>query len=97
MVKLAYFSYRDYYLKMEELPSGDGYVDIVYLPKRMSPMPALVVELKWKHSVQGAIAQIKDRRYPTVLSGYGGEILLVGIAYEKGAGMRKHTCVIEKI
>lgn len=97
VVKLAYFSYKDHYIKMEELPSGDGYVDIVYLPKHLSPMPALVIELKWKHSVQGAIAQIKDRRYPAVLSGYGGDILLVGIAYDREAGKRKHTCVIEKV
>lgn len=82
---------------MEELPSGDGYVDIVYLPKHSLPMPALVIELKWKHSVQGAIARIKDRRYPVVLSGYGGDILLVGIAYDREAGKRKHTCVIEKV
>ena len=34
VIKLAYFSYRDYYLKFEELPSGNGYADIVYFPKR---------------------------------------------------------------
>lgn len=99
VIKLAYFSYKDYYLKFEELPSGDGYADIVYLPKKLSPMPALVVELKWNLSAQGAIAQIKDKRYPAALSGYGGGILLVGIVYDKGAKetKRKHTCVIEKI
>ena len=37
VIKLAYFSYKDYYLKFEELPSGDGYADIVYLPKK--PLP----------------------------------------------------------
>lgn len=99
VIKLAYFSYKDYYLKFEELPSGDGYVDIVYLPKKWSPVPALVIELKWNRSARGAIAQIKDRKYPAALSGYGGDILLVGIVYnkdEKGV-RREHSCMIEKI
>lgn len=96
VIKLAYFSYKDYYLKFEELPSGDGYVDIVYYPKRLSPMPLLVIELKWNRSAEGAIAQIKGKKYPMALEGYGGEILLVGIAYDKDAKDRKHTCVIER-
>ena len=99
VIKLAYFSYKDYYLKFEELPTGDGYADIVYLPKKTSPVPALVIELKWNKSAEGAIAQIKDKRYPEALAGYGGEILLVSINYQKNAEEehRKHTCVIEKV
>ena len=98
VIKRAYFSYADEYLKFEELPAGAGYADIVYLPKKDSPLPALVIELKWNKSVEGAIEQIKDRRYPDALNGYGGEILLVGINYSKDAptGNRKHTCRIEK-
>ena len=34
VIKLAYFSYKDHYLKFEELPAGDGYADLIYLPKR---------------------------------------------------------------
>lgn len=99
VIKLAYFSYKDYYLKFEELPAGDGYADIVYLPKKASPVPALVIELKWKKSAQGAIDQIHRKQYPEALKGYGGEVLLVGIGYEKDAGgeKRKHTCRIEKM
>lgn len=99
VIKLAYFSYKDYYVKFEELPSGDGYADIVYLPKKMSPAPALVIELKWNQSAEGAIRQIKKKSYPDALLGYGGDILLVGIAYDKEgkAEKRKHTCRIEKI
>lgn len=36
VIKLAYFSYKDQYLKFEELPAGNGYADIVYLPKKES-------------------------------------------------------------
>ena len=82
----------------EELPSGNGYADIVYFPKRKSNLPALVVEMKWDKSAEGAIAQIKKRNYPNAIKDFGGEILLVGINYDKDAqvGERKHTCVIEK-
>jgi len=97
VIKLAYFSYRDHYLKFEELPSGDGYADIVYFPKKASPLPALVIELKWNRSAKGAISQIREKRYPSALTGYGGSILLVGISYEKDSQKnRKHTCVIEE-
>lgn len=98
VIKLAYFAYKDHYLKFEELPSGDGYADLVYLPKKSSPLPALVIELKWNQSVEGAVAQIKEHKYPKALSGYGGDILLVGIAYDKDTKeKRKHTCVIEEV
>ena len=91
VIKLAYFSYKDYYLKFEELPAGDGYADIVYLPKKTSSVPALVIKLKWNKSAEGAIAQIKNKRYPDVLNGYGGDILLVGINYNKDAQDKKRS------
>lgn len=99
VIKLAYFSYKDYYVKYEELPAGDGYADIVYIPKADSTLPALVVEKKWNKSAEGAIAQIKKKHYPEAIKGLGCEILLVGINYDKDApeGERKHTCVIEKL
>lgn len=99
VIKLAYFSYKDHYMKFEELPAGVGYADIVYLPKKDSMLPALVIEMKWNKSAEGAIAQIKDKRYPDAVMGYGGEVLLVGINYDKDApaGKRKHECVIERM
>lgn len=99
VIKIAYYSYSDDYLKFEELPSGDGYADIVFFPKRASRKPVLVIELKWNKSAGGAIAQIKEKRYFDALQGYGGDILLVGISYDReaGSGKRKHTCVIEKM
>lgn len=59
----------------------------------------LLIELKWNKSARGAIDQIKDKKYSDALKDYGGEILLVGINYDKDApaGERKHTCVIEKM
>ena len=96
VIKLAYYSYRDHYLQFEELPAGEGYADIVYLPRPDSDWPALVIELKWKQGAEGAIDQILEKKYPEVLQGLGRSILLVGIAYDKdaGAGRKKHTCRI---
>ena len=95
VIKFAYIAAIDQYLKVEELPSGKGIADVVYLPKRRSTLPALVVELKWNKSSEGAIRQVKERNYPAVLKDYGGEIVLVGIAYD--ARKKTHSCVIERI
>lgn len=93
-VLMAYYSAKVYYMNpVMELPSGKGFADVVYLPRRELDRPALVVELKWNKSVEGAIAQIKDRQYTSWLEGYTGNILLVGIDYDEKKG---HTCMIEK-
>ena len=98
VIKRAYFSYGDEYVMFEELPAGVGYADIVYLPKKDSVLPALVIELKWNQSAESALEQIRNRRYPEAVREYGGTILLVGISYSKEApaGKRKHQCRIEK-
>ena len=95
VIKFAYIAALDQYLKVEELPSGKGIADVVYLPKRRSAFPALVVELKWNKSSEGAIRQVKERNYPAVLKDYGGEIVLVGIGYD--AKKKAHSCVIERL
>lgn len=98
VIKRAFFSAYDEFVMFEELPAGEGFADIVYLPKRDSMMPVLVIELKWNKSARGAIMQIQEKHYPKPFENYGGDILLVGINYDKDApaGKRKHTCVIEK-
>ena len=94
VVKIAYISCVDQYAKMEELPSGHGIADVVFLPRRRSTLPAMIVELKWNKDAEGAIKQIKDRNYPKILTNYGGQIVLVGINYDEDTKM--HTCVIEE-
>jgi len=51
------------------------------------------VELKWKKDVYGAIKQIKEKQYMNALADYQGNLLLIGISYDKIT--RKHHCVIE--
>ncbi len=93
-ILMAYYSAKKYYLNpVLEMPSGKGFADVVYLPKRNINRPALVVELKWNNSAKGAIAQIRERQYASWIENYTGDILLVGISYDEKKG---HQCVIEK-
>jgi hypothetical protein len=94
VVKFAYISCVDEFLRIEELPSGKGYADVVYLPKKNSDKPIMVVELKWNKTAGGAIAQIKERKYPQIFDGFGSDILLVGINYDERT--KEHSCRIEK-
>jgi hypothetical protein len=94
VIRFAYISCVDEFLRIEELPTGIGYADVVYLPKKGSTMPIMVVELKWNKTAEGAIAQIKNRNYPQIFEGFGSEILLVGVNYDEKS--KKHSCVIEK-
>ncbi len=95
VVKFAYIAAVDQYLKIEELPSGKGIADVVFLPKQKSMLPALVVELKWNKSSEGAVEQIRENNYPAVLKDYCGKIVIAGINYDEKT--KKHSCVIEKI
>ena len=93
-ISLALFAARNFYTIYRELPTGKGFADMVYLPRKKFPeKPALVVELKWDKSATGAIDQIKKKQYCKSLEEYKGNLLLVGINYDKDT--RKHTCVIE--
>ena len=95
VIKFAYIVCIDYYLKVEELPTGQGIADVVFLPKRDTSLPAMIVELKWNQTAEGAIKQIKEKDYPSLISKYTGDILLVGINYDEDT--KKHSCKIEKI
>lgn len=96
VIKLAFYTYRDHYLQWEEIPAGTGCADVIYLPKHDSGWPALVIELKWNQSAEGAIDQILKKNYPAALKNCGSDVILVGINYDKTApsGQRKHSCRI---
>jgi len=96
VLTIAYLSSMQYYFKpVRELPTGRGFADFVYIPKPeyKADYPALVVELKWNKTADTALQQIKDRKYPQSLEPYTGNILLVGINYDKKT--KEHSCVIE--
>lgn len=94
-ISLALYTARNFYTVVRELPTGKGFADMVYIPRKKFPdKPALVVELKWDKSADGAIAQIKRKEYCKSLEEFQGNILLVGINYDKST--KKHDCVIEE-
>lgn len=93
VITLAYYSAQNKYIIHRELPTGKGFADIVFIPRRNVDLPAIVVELKRNKSSDAAIEQIKQKKYTEKISQYTGEILLVGINYDEDKG---HTCVIEK-
>lgn len=92
-VKMAYIAAVDQYARVEELPSGHGLADIVYLPRRRSALPAMLIELKWNREPGGALAQVKDRNYAALPTDLVGTVLLVGISYDEGS--KVHACSIE--
>lgn len=94
VIRFAYISCIGEYSEIQELPSGFGYADVVYLPEKSSLLPAMIIELKWNKSAEGAIKQIKEKKYPQVLERLGSEILLVGINYDEKT--KRHECAIEK-
>ena len=77
------------------MPAGRGFADVVFLPLPSCIKPAVIVELKYDRAVRSAISQIREKQYPQVLEGYSGEIVLVGVNYDKDS--KEHSCVIEKI
>ena len=94
VISLAYYNAVNEYTRIRELPTGKGFADIVYIPRKHSDKPAMIVELKYDKSALGAIDQIKEKRYVESLKEYQGNLLLVGINYD--IETKKHTYLIEE-
>ncbi len=94
VISLAYYSAKNSYSVYREMPSGKGFADLVFVPKTYN-LPAMVVELKCGSSCVTALQQIYDKNYCDCLKDYSGEILLIGINYDKDT--KSHDCIIEKI
>ena len=77
-------------------PEGQFYSPIIWesvIPYKPD-IPALIIELKKDDSVENAIEQIKNRKYPEALEKYKDNLLLVAISY--GSKTKEHFCRIEK-
>ena len=94
VLSIAYIWAKNEYVIHREYATGKGYADLVMIPRRNVSKPALVIELKYNQSTDTAISQIKQKNYPAKLADYTGDILLVGINYDKES--KQHTCKIEK-
>ena len=94
VISLAFYAARNDFHVHREYQTGDGYADLVLIPRKNVAKPAVVIELKYDHTTDTAIAQIKQKHYPEKIQEYTGDILLVGISYDRDT--KEHTCLIER-
>ena len=94
VLSLAFYSARNNYVMHRELPTGKGFADLVLIPRKNVDSPAIILELKYSQNADTAIEQIKRRQYPAKVVEYTGDILLVGINYDKQ--QKTHNCHIER-
>ena len=97
VISIAYYSARKNYVVQREIPAGKGFADIVLIPRKNVDSPAVIIELKYDKSAKSAIEQIKAKNYSDCLKDYTGEILMVGINYDRNDKSKKHSCIIEKV
>ncbi len=95
VLTLAFYTARSKYQMLRELPVGKGFADIVLLPFKNVDSPAIVLELKYDKSADTAISQIKRQQYVKSLQSYVGDVVLVGINYDRKS--KKHSCKIERV
>ena len=95
VLAIAYYYAHGDYIFHREFQTGKGFADLVLMPRKNVQTPAIIVELKYGHSADVAIDQIKERRYWEKVSDYTGDILLVGISYDREA--KTHQCKIERL
>ncbi|MBR4320054.1 MAG: AAA family ATPase [Oscillospiraceae bacterium] len=93
VLSLAYYSAQDTYAVYRELQGGEGFADLVFVPRAGNTNPAMIIELKWDKNAGIALNQIKDRQYIKSLKDYHGKVLFVGINYDKKS--KKHECRFE--
>ncbi len=90
----AYYYAQNAYTIITELPTGDGFADVAFLPKYPTlGFPAMIVELKKDKSVNTAMQQIEQKQYGLDLLHYRGNMLLVAVAYDSDD--REHACQIK--
>ena len=99
-VQLAYYAAQDYYTIIPELDTGKGYADLAFIPLKPD-IPAMLIELKYEKDANTAIAQIHRQKVPDRLELYKGNLILVGINYDRSVkngsvAFKHHSCEIEK-
>lgn len=95
VLSLAYYYARNDYIVHREYATGKGFADLVMMPRKNVSSPAIIVELKYNQDADTAISQILRKQYPSKVADYSGEMLLVGINYDKK--QKTHQCQIVKI
>ena len=55
VIALAYYNAVNEYTLVREMPSGNGYADLIFLPGKQSDKPVMIVELKYNRSAEGLL------------------------------------------
>ena len=92
-IDIAYMFARTYYSLFNELPTGKGYADVVFVPLYPN-WPAMIIELKRKSLTESALNQIRKKEYSRHLEHYKGKLLFIGVNYDDKGKDKKHTCEI---
>ncbi len=94
-IYLAYIYALNSYTCVREMTAGKGFADVVYIPVHPGDpeKPAMIMELKKKGSAQGALDQIREKKYFDSLEHYQGRLLFVGIEYDEKD--KTHTAKLE--
>ncbi len=92
VLSLAYYYAKNDYIFHRELATGKGFADLVLIPRRNVITPAIILELKYNEDADTAISQILRKQYPEKVAEYTGDLLLVGINYDKKE--KTHQCHI---
>ena len=95
VLSLAYYYAKNDYIVHRELATGKGFADLVMIPRKHVDLPAIVTELKYNKDADTAINQILRKQYPAKVAQYTGELLLVGVNYDKE--QKTHQCHIVRI
>ena len=95
VLSLAYYYAKNDYVVHRELPTGRGFADLVMIPRKHVSSPAIILELKYNKDADTAISQILRKEYPAKVAEYAGDLLLVGVNYDKET--KQHSCRIVKI
>ena len=94
VLSIAYFYARNDYIIHRELATGKGFADMVLIPRKDVDSPAIVLELKYNRDADSAIDQILRLQYPDKVAQYTGDLLLVGINYDREK--KTHECQIQR-
>lgn len=86
VVALAYYNAVNEYTLVREMPAGNGYADLIFLPRKHSDKPAMIVELKYNHSAGSAEIERRNSADRVKIGGirmYDGEEI-----YDRSGGYR---------
>ena len=65
VLSIAYYYARNEYIMHRELPTGKGFADIVFIPRRHINKPTIVIELKYNKNSALPLHKLSQSNIPT--------------------------------